>query len=55
MYMTMKPSNKNRMLGTPGDFEFVVEYASMTSLDAISEISQRMVKNEHMNNPIQFP
>ena len=32
-------------------FEFVVEYASMISLDTVSEISYRIVKNKHMNNP----
>ena len=31
----MKPSNKNRKLGTLDDFEFVVDYASMISLETI--------------------
>ena len=36
-------------------FEFVVEYASMISLDTVSEISYQMVKNECMNIPVQIP
>ena len=31
----MKPNYKNQKLGTLGDFEFVVDYASMISLDTI--------------------
>ena len=37
--LCVKPGNKNQMLGTLDDFEFVVEYASMIPLDTVSEIS----------------
>ena len=47
----MKPGNKNQMLG---DFEFVVDYASMIPVDTVSEILYRMVKNKHTNNPVQI-
>ena len=35
----VKPSNKNQNLGTLGDFEFVVDYASTISLDSVFKIS----------------
>ena len=35
----MKPDNKNQKLGTLGDFEFVVDYASTISLDTVFKIS----------------
>ena len=35
----VKPGNKNQKLGTIGDFEFVVDYASMISLDIVFKIS----------------
>ena len=31
----MKPGNKNQMLGMLSEFEFVVDYASMMSLDTV--------------------
>ena len=45
---------KKSKLGTLGDFEFVVDYASMVSLDTVFEISQWMPKNKYTNNPIQI-
>ena len=35
----VKPGNKNQKLGTLGDFEFVVDYASTISLDIVFKIS----------------
>ena len=35
LYDIVKPGNKDQKLGTLGDFEFVVDYASMISLDII--------------------
>ena len=35
----MKPGKKNQKLGTQGDFEFVVDYASMICLDIVFKIS----------------
>ena len=54
-YNYVKPSNKNQKLGTPGDFEFVVNYASTISLYIVFKISLRMVKDKYTNNPIQVP
>ena len=51
----VKPGKKNQKLGTLGDFEFVVDYASTISLDIAFKISQRMVKDKCTNNPIQVP
>ena len=38
-FACVKPGNKNQKLGTLGDFEFVVDYASMISLDTVFKIS----------------
>ena len=39
VHTDVKPGNKNQKLGTLGDFEFVVDYASMISLDTVFKIS----------------
>ena len=39
LMVNVKPGNKNQKLGTLGDFEFVVDYASMISLDTVFKIS----------------
>ena len=38
-HKNVKPGNKNQKLGTLGDFEFVVDYASTISLDIVFKIS----------------